>query len=362
MKTTLFDEFEPVSSKQWKQKIQYDLKGADYNESLVWQSLEGIHVKPFYHRDEFQKTFEPIPGQPVKWNIIQQVFIDDATIANRLAIDAIDRGADAICFSANSTFEITDVFLDFPFDNVTLYFQLNFLSESFLNELLSYLRSKSANFFLNLDLLDNLARTGNWFHNLKKDHEILESISIKHSEVPILSINTGLYQNAGANCVQQLAYGLAQANEYLNHFYNSERLGDQLTNTSPLTFHVAVGTNYFFEIAKIRALRKLYAVLAQEYGLKPECHIVATPSKRNKTLYDYNVNMLRTTTECMSAILGGANAVSNLPYDSLYHKSNEFGERISRNQLLILKSESYFDLVSNSSDGSYYIESLTGQL
>ena len=112
----------------------------------------------------------------------------------------------------------------------------------------------------------------------------------------------------------------------------------------------------------MRALRLLYAALASEYNFKPHCHILATPSKRNKTLYDYNVNMLRTTTEAMSAILGGANAVCNLPYDALYHKSNEFGERISRNQLLILKAESYFDAVTNPTVGSYYIEKLTEEL
>jgi len=102
--------------------------------------------------------------------------------------------------------------------------------------------------------------------------------------------------------------------------------------------------------------------VASEFGVTETCHIVARPSKRNKTLYDYNINMLRTTTECMSAILGGANTICNLPYDSLYHKSNEFGERISRNQLLILKAESYFDSVSNPADGTYYIESLTSEL
>ena len=98
-----------------------------------------------------------------------------------------------------------------------------------------------------------------------------------------------------------------------------------------------MGTNYFFEIAKIRALRILFNTLASEYNYNFDCHIIATPTKRNKTIYDYNVNMLRTTTECMSAILGGANAVSNLAYDAIYHKDNEFGDRISRNQLLILK-------------------------
>jgi methylmalonyl-CoA mutase len=123
-----------------------------------------------------------------------------------------------------------------------------------------------------------------------------------------------------------------------------------------------VGTNYFFEIAKIRALRRLWASLASEFGFNTECHIFATPSKRNKTIYDYNTNMLRTTTECMSAILGGANTINNLAYDAVYHKDNEFSERIARNQLLILKHESYFNKVNNPADGAYYIESLTTQI
>ncbi|MCK5400994.1 MAG: methylmalonyl-CoA mutase, partial [Flavobacteriaceae bacterium] len=130
-----------------------------------------------------------------------------------------------------------------------------------------------------------------------------------------------------------------------------------------LTFKVSIGTNYFFEIAKLRALRLLWKTLASEYVSNvSDCHIIATPTKRNKTIYDYNTNMLRTTTECMSAIFGGANTICNLPYDAIYHKDNEFGERISRNQLLILKHESYFNKVNNPVDGSYYIETLTQQM
>ena len=163
--------------------------------------------------------------------------------------------------------------------------------------------------------------------------------------------------------MQQLAYALAHVNEYLNHFSSEwDKLDSESERSRRLTFKVAVGSNYFFEIAKIRALRKLYATLASEYDISETCHIIATPSKRNKTLYDYNVNLLRTTTECMSAVLGGADTICNLPYDALYHKSNEFGERISRNQLLVLKEESYFDTVSNAADGTYYIESLTDEL
>jgi methylmalonyl-CoA mutase len=153
--------------------------------------------------------------------------------------------------------------------------------------------------------------------------------------------------------VQQLAYTLAHANEYFNRISALKH---------PITIEVAVGTNYFFEIAKLRALRLLFNTLAKEFHHNFDCNIIVTPTRRNKTIYDYNVNMLRTTTECMSAILGGANVVANLPYDALYHKDNEFGDRIARNQLLVLKHESYFDKVNNPADGAYYIENLTQQL
>ena len=116
-------------------------------------------------------------------------------------------------------------------------------------------------------------------------------------------------------------------------------------------------------------LRELYVwefvkhQLLKEYNLpKIKAHIFTQPSLRNKTLYDYNVNLLRTSSESMSAILGSADTVSNISYDSIYHKSNEFGERISRNQLLILKEESELSNAQNFADGTYYIESITSQL
>lgn len=354
MSDSLFSEFESVSAKQWKQKIQVDLKGEDYNEKLVWQSLEGIHVKPFYHKDDFPNGFQIIPGQPNHWSVVQQVFIDDEAISNRLLSDAIKRGAEAVFLITVKAFDIEKVFQNLPLQNTSIYFNIKFLDASFFNKLIAFLKKKSACVFYNTDLISHLCEDGNWFHSLEKDHQILDEIVLKNPSEAVIGVDTSIYQNAGANIVQQLAYALAHANEYFNHYQQQKELH--------LCFKIAIGSNYFFEIAKIRALRILYSTLALEYDFHPYCHILATPSKRNKTLYDYNVNMLRTTTEAMSAVLGGANAVCNLSYDALYHKSNEFGERISRNQLLILKAESYFDAVSNPADGSYYIEKLTEEL
>ena len=347
MKKHLLTDFDPVSAKAWKQKIQVDLKGAEYNETLISKTLEGIHIKPFYHNDDGIATTE-IPGTPSGWNITQGVFIDDVKIANNIAIDALEKGAEAIIFTAEKPFNIPSVFKDFPFSKATIYFDFSFLDIEFVKELSLYLTKHKAEFYLNLDPVGKLSKEGNWFKSQKEDFNALQSLSQAGNTI---SVDTTNYQNAGANMVQQLAYALAHANEYLNY---------QTTNS--ITFKIATGTHYFFEIAKIRALRILYASLAKEYDCSQTCHVIAQPSRRNKTVYDYNINMLRSTTEAMSSILGGADAVCNMPYDVLYHKSNEFGERISRNQLLILKAESYFDVVSNPADGAYYIESVTQEL
>jgi methylmalonyl-CoA mutase len=348
----LFEEFNPVSSKQWKQLIQYELKGADYNDTLVWESPEGIKVKPFYHYDEDIVKFD-INTTKNAFTILQNIFVQDVKKSNERAFDTLNRGADSIRFTIeNDTVSVYDLMDKLPLKNTQYFFYLPFLSIDFVNKINAFVTKNQAKCHIQIDPIGQLAKDGNWFDNLDKDFEKLNTISNKIS-IPFLTINSGIYQNAGANMVQQLAYNLAHVNEYFNRIQNINQA---------ITIEVAVGTNYFFEIAKLRALRLLFKTLASEYNYSIDCHIVVTPTKRNKTLYDYNVNMLRTTTECMSAILGGANSIANLPYDSLYHKDNEFGDRIARNQLLILKHESYFDKVNNPADGAYYIENLTEQL
>ena len=359
MSDYLFDEFNEVSAKEWKQKIQVDLKGADYNETLIWKNLEGIDVKPFYHQDDFKVDFKEIPGFPKDWNIAQSIFIDDEKIANHLILDSIKRGAEAIVLTANNEFNIEQVFNEFFIKKTIIYFDLKFISESFISNLKHFFSSKKASVFYNIDIIGNLAKSGNWFSNLKEDHSTLGKILKQNPQENIVSVDGTLFQNSGATMVQQLAYCLSQANEYLNHFKNTTI---SKNNKFSITFKLSLGSNYFFEIAKIRALRKLYALLANEYSFSTECHIITFPSNRNKTIYDYNINMLRTTTENMSAIIGGSNTVCNKSYDSIFHKSNEFGERIARNQLLILKQESYFEASNNPAKGSYYIESITNQL
>ena len=347
MSKKLFSDFESVSAKAWKQKIQADLKGADYNETLIWNTTEDINVKPFYNKEDLENN-ALLNVSANSWSICQSIFVFDVEKSNAKAVNAIERGAENITFIVpNNDVSIAVLLRNIDATSTPLYFELQFLDADYAKQL-----STIAGVSILTDTIGNLARSGNWFSTLKSDQEQLEKIISTNNKT--LSVDLSLYQNAGASIVQQLAYSLAHANEYLNLLQNDLK--------SQIIFKVSVGTNYFFEIAKLRALRVLWKTLASEYNVIEDCHIIATPTKRNKTIYDYNTNMLRTTTECMSAILGGANTVCNLAYDAIYHKDNEFGERISRNQLLVLKHESYFDAVENASDGAYYIESLTQQL
>ncbi|MCR9226908.1 MAG: methylmalonyl-CoA mutase subunit beta [Flavobacteriaceae bacterium] len=358
--TGLFSEFPGVSAKQWKQKIQVDLKGADYNETLVWESLEGINVKPFYNQEDLKTIPNFSLPKGHNWSVAQTIYVSDEKKSNTKALTILEKGVESLIFTIpNETTDFEVLLFGLDVEKIELYFYFGFLSLGPIKKLASLLGNKKAKAHLNIDIIGHLTEEGNWYHHLEKDHKLLtDLVWFATPDISIVGVDASRYQNAGANMVQQLAYSLAHANEYLNHVVTSNTVEKPFT----VTFKIAVGSNYFFEIAKIRALRWLWRSLASEYGIQSECNILASPSKRNKTLYDYNVNMLRTTSESMSAVLGGADAVCNLAYDAIYHKDNGFGERIARNQLLLLKEEGYFFEASQIAEGSYYIESLTDQL
>lgn len=355
----LFNDFPEISAKAWKQKIQVDLKGEDYNDKLVWESPEGIMVRPFYHSEDLEALDLTALPKNTAWKIGQLVYAGNAVAANKKALGAIEMGAESIHFTVpTDKIAIRELLRNIDLKKIEAHFNLQFLSPAYIASIMDTAGNDSKNLFLNIDIIGNLARSGNWYHNLENDFKMLDTLcTLNHPST--LGVNLALYENAGANKVQQLAYALAHANEYLNHLDRSNR---EALKNSEFTFTVSVGSDYFFEIAKLRALRILFGTLALEYGAMPHCHITAIPTKRNKTLYDYNNNLLRTVTECMSAILGGADTVCNMPYDAIYHKENDFGTRMARNQLLLLKHEGHFNKVGNIADGSYYIEVLTQQL
>ncbi len=353
-KSGLFDGFENVSSEQWRAQMASELKNKTF-ESLCWTSPEGIEVAPFYHADKAHSL--RVPHRSNQWKIVEHIEFTEVNSTSQFISKAIKGGADAIYLGGSYAFdEALDLLNLFADQNIYWYIQVPCFADCLykVDQLTETLQSR---LYLGLDPLGHLAKTGIWYNNQSVDLELVKSrLQTSTQYLNQISIDVGLYQNAGANMVEQLALGLSHVNEYLN-------LTEGTSQLTSVVFEVAVGSDYFFEIAKIRALRWLWESLTKGLGMGHlSCHILAKTTERNKTIFDYNSNLLRSTTECMSAVIGEADAIVNLPYDFQYHYPNDFAQRIARNQLLILKKESYFQAVSNPADGSYYIDNLTRKL
>lgn len=348
-----FNDFAPISDKAWKQQIQVDLKGGDYNELLTWTSPEGISVKPFYSKQDLP-SFEGNPdSQSGEWRIGYAFDLSSEKALNLVGTN-LENGVEELLVRV--PFGENEKLRELNSLNIPQFWDLTGFDREFLDAL-KIPANPSAHFLA--DPIHTLAATGNWAMDKDSDMDLLGSLASAKDLNASLSIHMDLYQNAGANRVQELGYALAHGHEYLLQAGVDQRLKPLLEEP---VFLVSMGNEYFFEIAKIRALRRLWELLSRDCGFSGKCKIIAQPTLRNKTLYDYNTNMLRTTTECMAGILGGADLICNLPYDAIYHEQNDFAARIARNQLLLLRHESYFSSVSNPADGSFYIESLTDQL
>ncbi|MEO9952170.1 methylmalonyl-CoA mutase subunit beta [Nonlabens sp.] len=359
MSKELFKDFDAVSEAQWKQKIQMDLKGADYNDTLITATREGIHIKPFYHSESAPHiNITNRSTQTNDWYISQKVYAGNAVAANKKALDILNRGGEGIIFIIpNASIDPTLLLRDLP--KVGLQIHTHFFDLDYIKSI----HQISPRAYVHIDIIHQLASDGNWFKNKNHDYKNLDTFLDKFDGYfSNITINTSTYQQAGASITQELAYFTAHLNEYLNHLNEGRTLSAFAKAGKRINIDTVIGSNYFFEIAKYRAYRILTKTLGDVYAIDLGCYITATPSLRNKSLMDYNVNMLRTTTECMSAILGGADTLCNIPYDSFFNKENEFGDRIARNQLRILKDEAYLNQIGNAADGSYYIDTITKQL
>ena len=349
----MFKEFELISEKNWKQQIQFDLGGKDYNSEVNWISYEGVNVKPFF-TDKYKpsNTFYV----PENWNISQDIYLKDELTSNQEIKKLISQEVyDITIHVSEDPINVDLLFIDIDLTYINIYFKIEDLNELVLSKLDNFAKEHKSLFHLDHDILGDYLSTGNWKTNYKEEvkrfKNIIKIITHFKSVVQIKSTN---FQQAGANIIQEISYSMCQANEYINLFGNNI--------IKQLNFEIAVGSNYFFEIAKIQAYRILWKTISNSYGFSiNNVHIVATPTIRNKTIYDYNNNIVRSTSECMAAILGGADSIKNFNYDSIYKYKNEFSTRISINQLLILKHECHIDKVKNPISGSYYISYLVDE-
>ena len=202
----MFDEFKKVTSKEWKQKIQYELKGEDYNSKLIWKSFEGLNIKPFYHYDD-DKVNVSINHRADSWKIGQSIFVINEKKANLKALNLIKKGVESINFIINDPkVSVSELFLNIDVDAIRIYIEPTFLDSNFLSKFNDKNFSKKNFIFLLNDPIGNFAKNGNWHDNFSSDNKkIFNALTNLNHLNGVISVDTGIYQNAGANIVQQIA-------------------------------------------------------------------------------------------------------------------------------------------------------------
>ena len=396
----LFHEFPAVSTETWESQIRTDLKGKDYDKTLIWSTNEGIKVRPYY-RDENLEGLEfvdTLPGQfPYvrgnhktgnHWLVRQEIDVTDFGEANQKAIGLLSKGITSVGFVFKSCQEISvenlqELCNGIDLEKTEVNFVMTCKNAPLVKNLITFLKEQKANpekvkASVNLDPVGVYTLKGKFCSNENEAFDRVKNVldlAADYSGIQVIGINGRNFNNAGASIVQELGFSLAIGAEYLTRLTD---LGLDAGKIAPkIRFNFGIGGNYFMEIAKLRSARMLWAKLVQAYNPKCDCnekcgdgvclcagkmHIHSETSIWNKTIYDSYVNLLRTQTEAMSATLGGTDSLTILPFDVVYEQPTEIAERIARNQQAILKEEAHFDKIADPAAGSYYIESLTAAI
>lgn len=381
----LFTEFPPVPTEKWEEVITADLKGADYERKLVWRTGEGFNVRPYYRAENLEGIkflgsqageFPYVRGTHAhnRWRVHQTVSVVCPKEANAEALKILNAGVDSLGFCiASADFSAAD--LDMLLKDICIpAVEITFCGEKMANvaELVlakvekEGIAKEDVRIAFCIDpLVKGLSSKGDFCspNGEKCIARIVELIhkTKEYKHVRIVTVAGQTFGNSGSTIVEELAFTLSAGHDYLVRLTDAGLDVDAAARK--LRFSFSVSSNYFMEIAKFRAARMLWANIVKGYGPAKNCackmQIHAETSRWNQTVYDPYVNMLRGTTEAMSATIAGVHSLEVMPFDASFENPTEFSKRIARNVELLLKNESHFDQVVDPAGGSYYVENLT---
>ena len=380
-KEKLFDQFPPVSTEEWRAKVEVDLKGADFNKKLVWRTNEGFNVQPMYRAEDIKdlKTTDSLPGEyPFvrgtktnnDWYIRQEIEVCCPKAANEKATEVLGKGVTSLGFKLKEDIDaegLKTLLAGIDLAKVEVNFDCcPNKALQLAKDLVEVVKAAGAadtfSGSIGFDPFRRLLKHGKDF---PKDIKALAAEIVKAvadvKNLRVLAVNTDKLCNAGAYIYQELGYALSWGNEWLSQLTDA---GIDATEAAKrIKFNMGISTNYFMEIAKFRAARMLWAQIVKQYEPKCDCackmNVHATTSEFNQTIFDAYVNLLRSQTESMSAALAGVDSITVTPFDKQYKNPDEFSERLARNQQLLLKEESHLDKIVDPAGGSYYVETLT---
>ncbi len=407
--TPNFSEFPPVSYDEWRKAAEKALKGAPFEKRLITRTYEGISLQPIYRQEDIQGLphLDGLPGfAPYargadalgyvsrSWDVAQELpYATPATFNAALRTD-LERGQNAINLvldaptlagldaddpaaanvgahglSISSVADLATALAGVDLANTPIYIQASTSALSFTALLAALLQQQGQSpavlrGAIGMDPLGQLARDGQLPRDLAGIYDAMAQLTTwaaNHApQLQTLTVQGHPYHDGGASTTQELAFALATAVDYIRALQNR---GLDIDTIAPrIRFALSIGSNFFMEIARLRAARLLWAKIVMAFGGNAESqkmHIHARTSAWNQTVYDPHVNLLRTTTEAFSSVVGGCDSLHVSPFDELLGAPDEFSRRIARNTHIILREESHLNRTVDPAGGSWYVETLT---
>ena len=364
-----FTEFPALTTVEWQARLARNLKGQD-PAALRWPLSDGLVLEPFYHQEALDALGGPpapllFPTRP--WLNVPALPVptgSDGRFEMERAVTALENGADGVHFELVSaaTFDVMYLAERLPLATTFVGYTVADGPDELLARLAAAVPGAALRGFLRFTpsvCPEGAMQTG-YVEALRRCVALAQG----WPDFRALAVNAAYFGNSGATDVQQLAYGLSAAASLLTELPDAATPLAAVAAT--LHWHVAVATSYFPELAKLRALRHLWATLLHAYGLPAEAaadlRIHAATATWTQTTLDPHLNLLRATTEAMSAVLGGADSLSVGTFDSLFVAPNDFSGRLARNLSLMLREEVHLDAVQDPAAGSYFVETLTDGL
>ncbi|MGB7511570.1 MAG: methylmalonyl-CoA mutase subunit beta [Pelodictyon phaeoclathratiforme] len=355
---SLFSSFPPVSQAEWKTKAVADLKGKPY-ETIVWHTPEGFDLEPWHAHEEKEQHLELPPSKGNNtWKSCHRITVHEAESANKAALKTFELDASAIEFAVTdpalcSPEQLNRLFAGINTSAVAIHFSGNLPPAHELLAALAMLPGFTEN---RGGLLTSSADQP--FYEPEKFHSHFRALP----RFRFLAVDTIPFHEKGSTSTQEIAFALAIASDYLHSFTESGVPVESII--AAMEIILPVGSSHFTELAKPRALRYLLQHLLKAYGASGSAQptLFARTSDRNHSLLDPYTNVLRLTTESVSAILGGYDTLQIGAFDTGLSVKAEITERITGNIHLILKEEASFDRVVDAAHGSHYIEAMTREL
>ncbi|MEP2773956.1 MAG: methylmalonyl-CoA mutase family protein [Fulvivirga sp.] len=346
MKQKLFEDFNKVDKKQWLEKATADLKGANPQEKYGWKIEDGISLDLYYDKSDTKRLSTSFQnrqyvadhpsGHIRHWDNLQEVLVDDDKKANNVALEALEGGAEGLIFKLqNQDVDYNVLLKDIQTAFCSVWFDVTYgKSTEATIKCLENLKPQTGGL-----IIDDIHAIPNIQSHLPKHTQLKIALTLSITDKS-LSEKIAAFLELAIACVEHNDHGILES----------------------LSFQYPLGTDFFGEIAAMRALRQLYFQIIKAYkieGYLPEdLHLIGVSTAWSNEDYNPHANMLKSTTAGMAAVLGGCDSLIVEPENN----EKPYMTRVARNVSNILKEESYFNSNADPVAGSYYLESLTDTL